>query len=245
MRTLSDVILALYSAVLEPDRLPSALDLAGTYFGARLVNLESFEAGPDGVRTGGVRFDSWMTDALLDRYEDFLSGAPNPRVAWGLDQPSIPRRFTDLDVMDASELRRHPFHQEVLRPWSIPYAISGCTRADASGLTGLVLNYDRLAPLRERQRLEDFDVLLQHVQVAESIARALRGSSRETDDGHHPARPPPVHRRRARRGSGAARGSGADHPGRPSENRACAIRGTRPRTLHGMVPDSGATGDRD
>jgi DNA-binding CsgD family transcriptional regulator len=79
--------------------------------------------------------------------------------------------------MSRPALARHPFHQDLLRPHGIPFAMFGRTCRDAHEMGGLSAHFGSLDAVRDPARRERFEHYRRHVGVADRIARALGTAS--------------------------------------------------------------------
>jgi DNA-binding CsgD family transcriptional regulator len=185
MRTFSDAILGLYSAVLDPEALPDALAGAAGHLGAEIVSLESFSLGSTAPAPVGLAFYSTVDEALLADFVRYHESRPNPRVAWALDHLDRDGTWSDLDVMPPPALARHPFHQELLRPHGVPFAMFGFSYRDEQEAGGLSAHFASLDAVRDPARRERFEHYRRHVRVAERIARRLGTARTEAASPSH------------------------------------------------------------
>jgi DNA-binding CsgD family transcriptional regulator len=108
-------------------------------------------------------------------YKVFAATAEiNPRVPVIQDAPTL-KVISDSDFMTPRECDRHPFYQEFLRPFDIPFTCMAILdRQEESFISLGILRSQRQGFITDEQR-QAFAALAPHVRTAVRTHRALRG----------------------------------------------------------------------
>jgi hypothetical protein len=98
----------------------------------------------------------------------------NPRVPVIQDAPTL-KVISDLDFMTPKECDRHPFYQEFLRPFDIPFTcMTNLDRHEEAFVSLGILRSRRQGFITDAQR-RTFAALAPHVRTAVRTHTALRG----------------------------------------------------------------------
>lgn len=116
-----DLISDIYAMVASPSDMSQAFDKVADFFGAR--GLLVGPLGPTNPENGPVvaYASAVFHDAVPKYLQHFL--AINPRRSWLIRNSQSDVVFTDLDFMDQTEIDRHPFYAEFLKPHGNLYCL--------------------------------------------------------------------------------------------------------------------------
>lgn len=169
----------LYAATVEPAAMPAALKAMARLIGAPLLTLDSYFHGPERLVATGLRYDSDYDAAMIGRYIDYIGVHENPRMAWAFGRHGY-GAVDDLEIFDAHVLATHPFFNELLREFRLPYN----RMADVGHFRGygfaLAAHFETKAGLLAPRGRQLFELFRGHVVEAVEIMCRLaqrRGGS--------------------------------------------------------------------
>lgn len=158
---------AFQSAAVGAQSWESALQGFADATGSRSAQLTTFDSKTP------VLFNVF-TNIDPSAYKVFSATADiNPRIPIANDAPVL-KVISDTDFMAPAELRRHPFYQDVLRPFDIPFTcLAILERREESFIALGALRSQREGLITDEQR-QIFAALAPHVRSAVRTHRALQ-----------------------------------------------------------------------
>lgn len=167
-----EAVASIYSIATEPERLPNVLDDLADVIGGKglLMGPLSRTAGAD---PSLVTYASSVFHEAIPAYlENFV--ALNPRKNWLTLNNFDDVVFSDHDLMDDREVRRHAFYNDFLLRNDNLYCLDRLSTRPSGRKLWISVQYSKAAPPPETWHREIFSLLTSHLHQALDIYGRLR-----------------------------------------------------------------------
>ena len=172
-RRIREAVSSIYSITTDPAALPAALDGLADLLGGKGLLMgplsRTVVADPTLVTYASTVFH----DAIPDYLDHFL--ALNPRKNWLTANNFTDIVFSDHDIMDDRELKKHTFYNDFLMKNENLYSLDQLKTRGSKHKLWISVQYSNRAPPPELWNREVFSLLTSHLHQALDIYGRMRG----------------------------------------------------------------------
>lgn len=171
-RRLRDAVSSIYSIATDPAALPTVLDGLADMLGGKglLMGPLSRTSMPDPTLV--TYASAVFHDAIPDYLDHYL--ALNPRKNWLTSNNFADVVFSDHDIMEERELRRHAFYNDFLIKNENLYSLDQLKTVGSKQKLWISVQYSHRAPAPEAWSRDVFSLLTSHLHQALDIYARMR-----------------------------------------------------------------------